>query len=107
MDLTAETPETVAVKAKLMVVRWTLWEANKNKGRVKKQGQGMAIKLKGAREAGRRVLDLEREVAGLREDVAGAQAAAAPPGGRGAPGRPRGGAVQLQQGLQPARRAIS
>mgnify|MGYP006925703859 CR=1 FL=1 len=89
-----------AVKAKLKVARRTLREANKNKGRVKKQGKGMAIKLKGAREAGRRVLDLEREVAGLREDWAGARAAAAPPG------RPRGGAVQLQQGPQPARRAI-
>ena len=60
-----------------MVARRTLREANKNKGRVKKQGQGMSKKLKSAREAGRRVLDLEREVAGLREDVAGARAAAA------------------------------
>ena len=83
VDLTAEPPGSVsAVKAKLMVARRTLREANKNKGRVKKQGQGMSKKLKGAREAGRRVLDLEREVAGLREDVAGARAAAAPPGGR-------------------------
>ena len=38
-----------AVKAKLKVARRTLREANKNKGRVEKQGQGMAIKLKGAR----------------------------------------------------------
>ena len=83
MDLTAEPPGSVsAVKAKLKVARRTLREANKNEGRVEKQGQGMAIKLKGTREAGRRVLDLEREVAGLREDVAGARAAAAPPGGR-------------------------
>jgi septal ring factor EnvC (AmiA/AmiB activator) len=83
VDLTAETPETmVAVKAKLKVARRTLREANKNKGRVKKQGKGMAIKLKGAREAGRRVVELEREVAGLREDAAGARAAAAAAGGR-------------------------
>ena len=78
MDLTAETPETtVAVKAKLKVARRMLREANKHKGRVKKQGKGMAIKLKGAREAGQRVVELEREVAGLREDAAGARAAAA------------------------------
>ena len=83
MDLTAETHETtVAVKAKLKVARWMLRMANKNKGRVKKQGQGMAIKLKGAREAGQRVVELERAVAGLREDAASARAAAAAAGGR-------------------------
>ena len=71
-----------AVKAKLAVTRLKLRELNAKKGRVEKQGQGMSKKLKGVREAGRRVLDLEREVAGLREDVAGARAAAAPPGGR-------------------------
>jgi len=71
-----------AVKAKLAATRLKLRELNAKKGRVEKQGQGMSKKLKGARKAGRRVLDLEREVAGLREDWAGARAAAAPPGGR-------------------------
>jgi hypothetical protein len=81
VDLTAA-PETMVVKAKLKVARWMLRMANKHKGRVKKQGQGMAIKLKGAREAGQRVVELERAVAGLREDAASARAAAAAAGGR-------------------------
>jgi hypothetical protein len=72
----------MVVKAKLKVARWMLRMANKHKGRVKKQGQGIAIKLKGAREAGQRVVELERAVAGLREDAASARAAAAAAGGR-------------------------
>ena len=69
-----------AVKAKLAVARHKIRELNAKKGRVNQQSQGMSKKLKGAREAGRRVGELEREVVGLRE--AGARAAAAPPGGR-------------------------
>jgi len=78
-----ETPEiVVAVKAKLTEARRKLRELNAKKGRVKQQGQGMSKKLKGAREAGRRVNEVEREVLGLREDEASARAAAAPPGSR-------------------------
>ena len=72
----------MAAKAKLAVARQKLRELNTNKGRVKQQSLGMSKKLKDAREEGRRVGELEREVAGLREDLAGARAAAAPPGGR-------------------------
>ena len=71
-----------AVKAKLAVARHKIRELNAKKGRVNQQSQGMSKKLKGAREAGRRVVDLEREVAGLREDAASARAAAAAAGGR-------------------------
>ena len=42
----------------------------------------MSTQLKGAREAGRRVDELEREVVGLREEVASARAAAVLPVGR-------------------------
>ena len=72
VGLSAETPKiVVAVKAKLTVARRAVRELNKNKGRVKKQGQGMSKKLKSVREAGRRVCELEREVAGLKEAAAG------------------------------------
>ena len=72
----------VAVKAGLTVTRGQLRELKRNRDRVKQQGQGMSKKLKGAREAGRRVDELEREVVGLREDVASARAAAVLPVGR-------------------------
>ena len=72
----------VAVKAVLTVARGQLRELKRKRDRVKQQGQGMSKKLKGAREAGRRVDELEREVVGLREDVASARAAAVLPVGR-------------------------
>ena len=72
----------VAVKAGLTVARGQLRELKRKRDRVKQQGQGMSKKLKGAREAGRRVDELEREVVGLREDVASARAAAVLPVGR-------------------------
>jgi len=46
--------------------------------RVKEQGQGMAKKLKVAREQGHRVKELEREVLGLKDELAAAQAATVP-----------------------------
>ena len=72
----------VAVKAGLTVAREQLRELKRNMDRVKQQSQGMSKKLKGAREAGQRVDELEREFVGLRRTWP-------------APGRPREGAVQL------------
>ena len=80
----------VAVKAALTVARGQLRELKRKRGRVKQQGQGMSKKLKGAREAGRRVDELVRAVVGLR----GGRGQR--PGGRRASGRPREGTVQLQ-----------
>ena len=57
-------------------------KVEQKKGRVKQQGQDMGEKLKGAREAERRLGGLERGVVRLWVAAASAQTAAVPPGGR-------------------------